>query len=248
MRFMKMNKKMIKHLISLFGFRIIRIDPTTERNSDKLSSEIKDKDYFRLQEEFSTYSLHKIHFGCGPCLKGFGFGVSDLSYEPYENYLASYGNKYYPPEIRGNRSDLYALDITKNGLPIPDNSVDVIFHEDFIEHLCQRDQILFLAETHRILKKGGVHRVNTPNLLSSMDDHSDFSKGFNGIYVDEWDRWHHLNILSPQSLKEMALLVGYSSVIFNSRDQSLVKECLPLEYRPGPDRSENGNIFADMIK
>ena len=52
MRFMKMNKKMIKHLISLFGFRIIRIDPTTERNSDKLSSEIKDKDYFRLQEEF----------------------------------------------------------------------------------------------------------------------------------------------------------------------------------------------------
>jgi len=66
------------------------------------------------------------------------------------------------------------IDITKTCLPLADNSVDVIFHEDFLEHLSQRDQILFLAETLRVLKPSGIHHVNTPNLLSSMKANSTF--------------------------------------------------------------------------
>ena len=172
----------------------------------------------------------------------------DLAYEPFEEYLKYYGDRYFPQEIRGDRSDLYAFDFTKRGLPIPDNSVDVIFHEDFLEHLGQRDQILFLAETLRILKQGAVHRVNTPNILASMRDNSDFSRGFGGVYIDEWDRWHHLNVLSPALLKAMALMVGYSSVVNNGRVQSIIHEHLPLEYRPSSKRSEDSNIFMDLIK
>lgn len=189
----------------------------------------------------------KLHFGCGPrILKGW-INI-DLVYEPYHNYMQYYTDKYYPEEIRGGQNDFYAIDITKTGVPLPDESVDVIFHEDFIEHLNQKDTVIFLAETLRVLKKGGVHRVNTPNLLSSMRDHSDFKKGIQGVYAYEWDHAQHFNILTPDYLKELALMVGYKEVIFTGRNQSTCK-LITLEYRPDPrDRPEDGNIFADLIK
>lgn len=172
----------------------------------------------------------------------------DLTFEPYEQYLKYYGDVYYPPDIRGDKRDFYAIDITKEGLPLPDNSVAAIFHEDFLEHLDQRSQIIFLAETLRVLKKGGIHRVNTPDLNASMRKHSNFSVGKNGVYVEEWDRHGHKNLLTPNMLSELAILIGYKEVIFTKRNKS-TSPYVPLEYRPDPnDRSEEGNIFADMIK
>ncbi|MDP2217468.1 MAG: methyltransferase domain-containing protein [Methanolobus sp.] len=196
---------------------------------------------------FSKNNALKLHIGCGPrILKG--WVNIDLKYEPYHNYMKYYTDKYYPKEIRGDKSDFFAIDVTKFGIPLPDNSVDVIFHEDFIEHLNQRDQITFLAETLRVLKKDCVHRVNTPDLLWSMHNHSDFSKGFNGVYTDEWNKHNHFNVLTPSILQELSLLVGYKEVIFNGRNQSKSKR-IPLEYRPDPNNRPNvGNIFADLIK
>ncbi len=200
----------------------------------------------RLEKEFSKHGKVKLHIGCGPrILKGW-INI-DLDYEPYENYLKYYTDKYYGPEVRGDRSDFYAIDVTKTKLPLPDNSVDVIFDEDFIEHLTQEQQIIFLAETMRVLKKGAIHRVNTPNLMISMEK-SDFSKGLEGIYIGEWHNNRHLNVLYPSLLKQMALMVGYSEVCFNQRDNS-ISSLIPLEYRPNPKtRSERGNMFADLIK
>ena len=57
------------------------------------------------------------------------------------------------------------MNILEAGLPLPDNSVDAIFHEDFSEHLDQKEQILFLAEALRVLKHGLVHRINTPRFI-----------------------------------------------------------------------------------
>jgi hypothetical protein len=37
---------------------------------------------------------------------------------------------------------------------IPGNYVDYIFHEDFIEHISQRQQVCFVAETLLVLKNG----------------------------------------------------------------------------------------------
>ena len=120
--------------------------------------------------------------------------------------------------------------------------------KNFIEHLRKRDQIIFLAESLRVLKQGAIHRINTPNLITSMRDHTDFSRGYGGIYTDEWNKHGHLNVLTPKLLTELALMVGYSKVVFTGRDQSTSK-LIPLEYRPDPrSRSEEGNIFADLIK
>jgi hypothetical protein len=201
----------------------------------------------KIIEYVSSSKIIKLHFGSGPRVLRDWLNI-DLAFEPFENYLKYYGDVHYPIAIRGDITDFAAFDVTKRPLPIPSNSVDVIFHEDFIEHLDQREQVLFLAETFRVLKVGGIHRVNTPDLVASMKQSSQFVKGSAGVYVEEWDRHRHKNVLTKSMLQELALIVGYSSVEFTRRNASN-SAYLPLEYRPDPnDRPENGNLFADLMK
>jgi predicted SAM-dependent methyltransferase len=191
----------------------------------------------------------KLHFGCGPrILKG--WVNIDLSYAHYGPYLQYYTDKHYPEHIRGSREDLFIINLLKDGLPLPDNSVDLIFHEDFFEHLTQKEQFVFLAETLRVMKPGAVHRVNTPNVVASMKANSLFEQGKDGVFTSEWDTWHHFNIISPGVLKEMAEMVGYKEIVFNSKDRSIINGKLPTEYRPDEkDRPEaDANVFADLIK
>lgn len=204
-------------------------------------------DSSRLIKLFKKNKEKRIHFGCGPrVLKG--WVNIDLFFTPYADYLKYYTDQFYPSNIRGNKSDFVSFDVTKSSLPLKSNSVNLIFHEDFLEHLNQKEQILFLAETFRVLKPGGVHRVNTPDLLSSMKSHSKFDLGFQGVFIEEWDKSLHLNLLTKKTLREMALMVGYKRVVFQRRNKS-ISSGIPREYRPDPhDRPENGNIFVDLIK
>jgi hypothetical protein len=192
----------------------------------------------RLAARAATGEILRLHLGCGPRVIP-GWVNVDLAYQPTSD----------PPEgeeARGTEAEFYAIDATK-GLPLPDGCVEVVFHEDFLEHISQRDAVALLAEVRRVLVDGGVHRVNSPNLASSMRDHSDFARGRAGTYLEEWDRWHHLNIFTPDYLRETALMVGYSRVELNGRDAS-ISALVPRELRPGADRPEDGNLFADLIK
>lgn len=133
--------------------------------------------------------------------------------------------------------------------PIPDNSVDFIFHEDFIEHITQKQQVCFLAETLRVLKDGCFHRVSTPCLRGSMNRHSDFSKGMKGVYTGEWDNWQHVSLFTRNSLEEMARMVGYRDVAFTQKNQGVSPHSLTNEVRPSADRDPVfGNVFADLFK
>jgi len=234
-----MLKRIFNKLLRMSGLSLNRLipDPTCAA------------DVRRIGHDAAKMEIVKVHFGCGPrILKG--WVNIDISYAPFEPYLQYYTDKHYPPAIRGTRNDLYIIDILKHGLPLPDESADLVFHEDFFEHLTQKEQVVFLAETLRVMKKGAVHRINTPNLLASMRDGSDFSKGRNGVHVGEWDNWHHYNVVSPAILADMAQMVGYSRVTFNSKNHSIAAKWLPAEYRPDEkDRpAADSNVFADLIK
>lgn len=201
----------------------------------------------RLRQHLLTSLDVKLHFGCGPrILKG--WVNIDLAFAPYEKYLQYYGDEFYSSAVRGGEEDLFVIDVTKESLPLADNTVDVVFHEDFIEHLDQRSQMLFFAETYRVLKPGGIHRVNTPDLKTSMLKNSNFSLGASGVCLAEWDRHGHKNLLTVGMLSDMACMTGYREVYFSKRNESL-SSLIPREYRPDPnDRDENGNIFCDLVK
>lgn len=183
----------------------------------------------------------KLHFGCDARLLK-GWINMDLAYLKTSKH--SFPDR---PENRGSREDFFAIDFREGPLPLADNSVEAIFHEDFIEHISQRDTVLFLAETFRVLKPGGIHHISTPDLAGSMNRHSKFSEGYKGVFVYEWNKHAHLNIFTPAYLKELALLVGYSEVVFTGKNQSR-SSLIPPEFRPLDDRTEPEQIFCDLIK
>jgi len=82
--------------------------------------------------------------------------------------LACGGKLCREPEwINGDHSPS-AKDVMKINLlrpfPFPDNTFDVVYHSQFIEHLPHEKALTFMGECHRILKPNGVLRVVTPDL------------------------------------------------------------------------------------
>ncbi len=55
-------------------------------------------------------------------------------------------------------------DVIKDGLPFPDEEMDVIYAGAFIEHLY--DPEFFLRECHRVLMETGILILSTPNIAS----------------------------------------------------------------------------------
>ena len=50
------------------------------------------------------------------------------------------------------------------GLPYPDNSFDVVYHSNVLEHLPRQKGKEMIAECYRVLKPGGILRINIPDL------------------------------------------------------------------------------------
>lgn len=57
----------------------------------------------------------------------------------------------------------------RNPLPFPENSVDYIFNEHFIEHLTVEEGQTAVRDFMRVLKPGGVLRMATPDLEVTID-------------------------------------------------------------------------------
>lgn len=54
-------------------------------------------------------------------------------------------------------------------LPFPSESVDVIFSCHVVEHLYYKQFRVFVKESYRILKKGGIHIIMTPSFTRLVD-------------------------------------------------------------------------------
>ncbi len=52
----------------------------------------------------------------------------------------------------------------RKALPYPDASAEFIYSEHFLEHVTPQEGESVLREAHRLLKKGGVIRIATPDL------------------------------------------------------------------------------------
>ena len=153
-----------------------------------------------------------------------------------------------PEDTRFDDREYFFFPFADTPWPIPDACVDYIFNEDFIEHLNQKQQFRFLAESLRVLKPGSWHRISTPCLIQAMRRHSRFQAGMRGVYTGEWDLWGHQVLFTRHSLEEIAELTGYSAVMFNQKNQG-ISRFRGTDTRPWDDRDGLfGNIYADLLK
>ena len=89
------------------------------------------------------------------------------------------------------------------GIPYPDNSVAMIYHSDFFEHLSYHEAIAFLAECHRVLKPGGLMRVCVPDFYYIMEAYyADKMNSFDDVQPKEYVE------VDSRSLKASMLLFG----------------------------------------
>lgn len=93
-----------------------------------------------VRRYLSTHSTRMLNLGAGP--------------NRYEGWLTA---DAFKPE-----ADIY-MNVTSR-FPFPDQSFDVIYSEHMIEHIHVDKVPRLLSEVFRVLKKGGVFRVTTPDL------------------------------------------------------------------------------------
>ncbi len=101
----------------------------------------------------------KFHLGCGSLIAE-GFVNVDEDFGDISSELKS-GAVYALQE----KPNTYVMkhDL-RDGIPALPDSLDVIYHSHFLEHLTREDGRSFLAQCYRCLKPGGVMRLVVPDL------------------------------------------------------------------------------------
>tara|TARA_B100001250_G_C19749546_1_gene767040 strand:+ start:360 stop:1007 length:648 start_codon:yes stop_codon:yes gene_type:complete len=68
------------------------------------------------------------------------------------------------------KENILWANVSKN-IPEKDSTVDVVYSCHMVEHLEKEDAILFLKESYRVLKMGGIIRVVVPNLKQQVESY-----------------------------------------------------------------------------
>ena len=67
----------------------------------------------------------------------------------------------------------------RHGIPFPDESIEIVYSSHFLEHLTYEECQVFLDESLRVLKRGGMFSVSVPNVRiyaqAYLDDSRDIS-------------------------------------------------------------------------
>jgi len=115
-----------------------------------------------------------------------------------------------------------------NPIPYPDNSVDFISSEHFIEHLPIQTAIKFLKECKRVLKIGGVIRTSSFDLddliLAARKDNDNWKQdiGAAGIFASVQTRaeffnlafynWGHRYLYTTEEMIRRYKEVGFTQI------------------------------------
>jgi predicted SAM-dependent methyltransferase len=116
--------------------------------------------------------------------------------------------------LRAARIDYHApADAAETQLP--DQSVDLIVSNNVFEHISARNLKAILAESRRVLKRGGyiLHCVNCGDHYA-YSDASVTQINYLQYSEEEWKRWnpalHYQNRLRPKDFVEMASEAGFA--------------------------------------
>ena len=104
------------------------------------------------------------------------------------NYLnLGCGNKFHNDWINVDMIS-YSKEVIRanllKGIPFPDNTFDVVYHSQVLEHFPQKDALSFIKECYRVLKKGGIIRVVVPDLENIIDE---YKKNLNNCLKHDTD-------------------------------------------------------------
>jgi predicted SAM-dependent methyltransferase len=181
----------------------------------------------KAKQLFNNYVTNNksvcLHLGCGP-------RVVRLT-----NWL---NIDLYAPEATIN------WDLTKKMTFAPNNSVDFIYHEHFLEHLTRKEGAVLLAECHRILRPSGVMRVVMPDLDRAVVEYMNWTpkKAQPELYKTKGEflnmcmrGWHHRYLYNNEDLERSLRDAGFKTCAKVQYKKSNHEALHNIESRP-PDQ------------
>ncbi|HCA59066.1 MAG TPA: hypothetical protein DEP46_13920 [Blastocatellia bacterium] len=141
----------------------------------------------------------------------FNDGIERLNLGCGDNLLDGWANVDF-----GGSPGVIEHDLTKP-IPLPSGSIQFIFTEHFIEHINREQAQAFLQDCFRLLKKGGVLRISTPNLRRIVDD---YLKG----PQPEWSDWEWSPETACQMVNGAMRLWGHQFIYDHEELEILLKE------------------------
>lgn len=133
----------------------------------------------------------------------------DISAEAVKHASSKYKN-----------SNLSYLQGTATKIPLEDHSVDVVVSFETIEHMEHQDQIIFMAEIKRVLKKDGLLIVSTPDkhIYSDLENYEN-EYHLHEFYQDEFKEFigtYFKNINVFEQLSEAASFIAKENTGFHN--------------------------------
>ncbi|RZD16866.1 MAG: class I SAM-dependent methyltransferase [Candidatus Acididesulfobacter guangdongensis] len=123
-------------------------------------------------------------------------------------------------------------------IPFENESFDCVLGISIIEHLNEKDGLVFIKEIYRVLKKGGGVFLVTPNYSSPLR----IIKGNNWYaYTDKT----HLFYYTPKNLRNLLKVNGFNKIKFTFRLKDL-PDFWPVEWPMGSIFKKLPNFFKHI--
>ena len=154
--------------------------PRLTRRGDAALTERVNQSKARLLEPFARDDAVFLEFGAGDCR--FAFAMAKRFREVHAVDIADQigSGVQTPDNFKLTVYDGYDLDL-------PDDSIDVAFSDQLIEHLHPDDTAHHFRLVHRLLKPGGLYLLRTPHRLTGPHDVSGyFSAEALCFHLKEW--------------------------------------------------------------
>jgi SAM-dependent methyltransferase len=215
----------------------------TDQNT--AARERKIQGHLRLLRPYLTPETVFLEVGAGDCAlprlvaplvsKAYGLEVS----EHLTNKLAN--------------SDKFQVLLSEScDVPLPDNTVDLAFSYQVIEHIHPDDAVEQLKHIYRVLKPGGCYYCITPNRLYGP---SDISRGFDreatGLHLKEYSNTDLLKLTRSAGFREIWIerMIKGRPIAIPALPVRLLEgafECLPWRLRIPLSRSFLGTRLLSV--
>lgn len=152
-------------------------------------SKIPEGNIIRMERAFDTFkNLIKVFYSENIFDKKYALDLG----EGDKSFVKLLQSKKF--KVKGY--DIDTVNFETDSLPEQDNSIDIIFCNSVIEHINNISK--FFSEIYRVLKKGGILIIITPN----------FTYDFKNFYDDPT----HVNPFTETKLSEVLKLFNFSNV------------------------------------
>lgn len=189
-------------------FQQVPDHPRLQRRKSKRLTLESNRSKFNLVKKFVDKNTVFVEIAAGDC--------------KFAKEMAKHVNYVYGVDISDQTGedekfpDNFKL-ITYDGynLAMEDESVDVVFSDQLIEHLHSEDTKYHFQLVNRILKQNGLYVFRTPHEFSGPHDVSKyFSDKAEGFHLKEWTYGELVSLLKEINYAKFWCLTGIKSIRF----------------------------------